>query len=169
MSLSMIDRRQLWNAIAILSWSLTSAPVTADYLARCFSDAGRRYGIAPALLQAIAATESGFDSRAIHINADGSSDLGLMQINSRWFPVLEEFAITPADIWNPCLNIHIGAWILAGNIQRYGYGWSAVGAYNAGTGMDQEADRRRKAYAARVYRHFPCGHGWLCDGAAQRD
>ncbi len=160
-----------WLWTWIITFAIFLAPIIthADSLTACFTAAGQRYGIAPVLLQAIAAAESGFDPRAVHINSNGSSDLGLMQINSRWFPALEEYAITPADLWDPCLNIHVGAWILAGNIQHYGYGWLAVGAYNAGTRIGPESERRRKAYAARVYRHLPCGHSRLCDGAAKRD
>lgn len=162
-------RDQLWNVITTLVLLLMSTTSHADSLASCFTEAGQRYGIAPALLMAIATTESSLDPYARHINTDGSSDFGLMQINSRWLSALKEYAITPADLWDPCLNIHVGAWVLAGNIQRYGYGWSAVGAYNAGTRTGPESERRRKAYAARVYRHLPCGHSRLCDGTARRD
>ena len=45
---------------------------------------------------------------------------------------------------DPCINTHVGAWILAQNIRRHGYGWDAVGAYNARSPV------KRNAYAHRV-------------------
>lgn len=55
-----------------------------------------------------------------------------MQINSRWLPTLKQKAgITRNDLFDPCVNIHVGAWVLRGNMNRYGPTWRAVGAYNA--------------------------------------
>ncbi len=142
--------------------SLIVGTVHAGELAKCFSESGERYDIAPALLQAIAKVESGLDSRAIHVNTDGTADVGLMQINSWWFPLLRRYGIEPRDLWDPCLNIGVGAWILTGNIRQFGYGWRAVGAYNAGTRTDKKTEQRREDYAFRVYRHLPCGVGQLC-------
>jgi len=110
----------------------------------------------PAASQAMAATESDFDPLTRHVNQDGSVDVGIMQINSVWFPVLRQFGIGPRTLWDPCYNIQVGAWILAGNIRRYGYTWRAVGAYNAGTGADLETERRREAYARRIHRRLAC-------------
>ncbi|MFC0022236.1 transglycosylase SLT domain-containing protein [Neisseria gonorrhoeae] len=39
--------------------------------------------------------------------------------------------LTGADVWNPCTNVHIGAWILANSYRQHGKSWEAVGAYNA--------------------------------------
>ncbi len=125
----------------------------------CFDDAGSRYGVAPALLEAIARAESGLDPTARNANRNGSTDVGLMQINSRWLSRLAEHGIDASALWDPCLNVHVGAWILAQSIRRYGYNWTAVGAYNAGTGRDAATERRRRAYAARVSRHLPRARG----------
>ena len=62
---------------------------------------GERYGIGPGLLRAIAKVESGLDPRALHVNADGTTDIGLMQINSRWLPHLKGYHIEPEDLWDP--------------------------------------------------------------------
>ncbi len=97
----------------------------------CFEQAGARHGVAPVLLQAIALQESGMRANALNRNRDGSWDMGLMQINSRWLPVLTRQGITPEQLWNPCVSVHVGAWILAGNFRRLGQNWVAVGAYNA--------------------------------------
>ncbi len=153
--------RRVLGLVAALAL-LIPGIIQADELAACFHEAGGRYGIAPALLRAIAEVESGLDPRAMHINADGTADIGLMQINSWWFPVLKQYGIEPRDLWDPCLSISVGAWILAGNVRQFGYGWRAVGAYNAGTRRDQTTERRREDYAIRVYGHLPCSAGRLC-------
>ena len=145
------------STIAITLLCLAEAmPCPAASLAECFMTAGQRYQVAPTLLQAMAATESDFDPLTRHVNQDGSVDVGIMQINSVWFPVLRQFGIGPRTLWDPCYNIQVGAWILAGNIRRYGYTWRAVGAYNAGTGADLETERRREAYARRIHRRLAC-------------
>lgn len=113
----------------------------------CWEQAGLRYGLSPQLLYAIARTESGLDPHAIGRNRNGSRDIGLMQINSAWLPALAARGIGERDLLEPCTNIQVGAWILAGNVQRLGYTWDAVGAYNA------EDPIQRRAYAQRVYRH----------------
>lgn len=115
----------------------------------CWEEAGLRYGVNPNLLVAIARTESGMNSQAFNQNRNGSYDLGLMQINSRWFPLLRQYGIDEQQLRQPCVSIHVGAWIMAQNIQRLGNTWEAVGAYNA----SQPA--RRAAYASRVIRNLP--------------
>lgn len=128
----------------------------------CFRDAGSHYGIAPELLIAIAHVESRFDPSASPRNPDGSWDIGLMQINSRWLQVLQASGLTPESLYEPCTSIWVGAWVLAGNVARYGYDWQAVGAYNAGTATTPSAHARREAYAHRVARR-------LAFDAADRD
>ena len=120
----------------------------------CWHTAAERYGIHETILRAIALTESAMDSQAINCNTDGSVDVGLMQINSRWFPQLAEMGIQPGDLWPPCTNVQVGAWILAGEIRRFGYGWQAIGAYHAGPALTVARERRRIDYAQRVYHNL---------------
>lgn len=104
----------------------------------CFSGAAHRFSVNKIVLVAIAKTESKFDPRAIgRVNADGSFDLGMMQINSSWFPKLLKSGITNHDLLNGCTNIYVGAWILSHNIKSYGNTWKAVGAYNARSPLKQ--------------------------------
>ena len=111
----------------------------------CWEDAGNRYQVDPALLYAIARTESGLNPAAFHRNRDGSSDIGLMQINSAWLPDLAKHGISAQDLWQPCTNIHVGAWVLARKIRKLGMTWDAIGAYNATTPF------KRISYAWKVY------------------
>ena len=115
----------------------------------CWEDAAQRYQVSSALLYAIARTESGLNPLAIGRNGNGSRDIGLMQINSSWLPTLASHGISERDLFEPCTNIHVGAWILAGNVSRLGYTWDAVGAYNA------TRPALRRAYIEKVRRHLP--------------
>ena len=123
--------------------------------ASCWDAAGARYGVHPLLLAAIAKVESGFDPSAVnstHVARTGSVDLGLMQINSSWLPVLGRHGITRERLFDPCTSITVGAWILAGLFARYGVTWEAIGAYNAAcVRLDAVAcTARRAGYARKV-------------------
>jgi len=101
------------------------------------------YGISPQLLWSIAKVESNFDPGAINRNHNGTYDFGIMQINSSWYPALGR------AIWNqlgnPCMNVHVGAWVLAQCIQKHGNTWEAIGCYNA------SSKTKRVRYAVKVY------------------
>ncbi len=99
--------------------------------ATCFDIAGERHGVAPKLLYVIAQHESAMNPRAINRNKDGSIDIGLMQINSRWLPSLARYGISSEALFDPCTSADVGAWILAANFRRYGVNWMGLGAYNA--------------------------------------
>lgn len=96
------------------------------------------------LLKAISRVESAGNPHALNRNKDGSFDIGHMQINSRWITKLWHFGISPVQLWDPCINTHVGAWILAQSVQRLGYSWTAVGSYNAGS------PEKRDRYARKV-------------------
>jgi hypothetical protein len=118
-------------------------------------DAAARYqnvkGLNPWLLYAVAYVESRHNPAAIGRNNNGSYDLGLMQINSTWFPTLKKYGIQPQLLTNACASTFVGAWVLAQTIQRYGFTWQAIAAYNVGS---VDTPRRRAigyAYAKKVY------------------
>ena len=113
----------------------------------CWSSAEETYGVPAKLLVAIAKVETGINPSLVgKKNKDGSYDIGLMQINSGWLPKLSKYNITENDLFKPCTNIMVGAWILSDNIQRLGYNWDAVGAYNAKTNW------KRDIYAKKVHK-----------------
>jgi len=118
--------------------------------AYCFESAGEYYGVNPQLLKAIAIVESDLDSSAI--NKDENS-LGLMQIHPWWFSKLLKFEITPDSlISDPCVNVNVGAWILAGNFNTHGKNWNSIGAYNAGFSKEKHVQNNRNIYIIKVKR-----------------
>ena len=128
-------------AAALVALCMLLLPLSASPM--CFEEAGRGYGISPALLYTIAKVESNLNPGAVNRNTNGSYDYGLMQINSGWYATLGR------DRWDrlsdACYNVHVGAWILRQCIDRYGYTWDAVGCYNA------SSKPKRTAYAWKIY------------------
>lgn len=141
------------GALASLMWA-------GGVLADCWEEAARRHDLEPQLLLAIAQVESGFKVDALHVNRDGSRDIGLMQINSQHLPRLSRRGITEHLLLSdPCVAVEAGAFILAEFVARHGYNWTAVGAYNAGSSPAREAVRLR--YARKVWTHY---HAWQVQG-----
>jgi len=150
--------QRLIASIVLLSVSLvTHAEEVKTDIIRCFHNAGLRFSVDWRLLHAIAEVESGLNPGAIGYNKKGdrilSEDLGMMQINTSWLPVLKPMGITREVLLNNvCQNIHVGAWILAKNIAHNGVNWTSIGAYNAGFKNANEAFRTR--YARKVYARY---------------
>lgn len=118
------------------------APIAAN--AACFDEAAARYGLPASLLKAISRVESSGNPHAVNRNSNGSYDIGHMQINSQWLPVLQRYGIDQRMLLDACVSTYVGAWVLAQNIRRYGYTWTAVGAYNA------TSPSKRMVYARKV-------------------
>ena len=140
---------------SLICAAATNVAVAADDLQKsaCWKEAEDAYGIPQSVLKAVAKTESGFNPRAKNINKNGTEDIGLMQINSGWLPTLAAYGITRESLADPCTNIKVGAWILAGNAKRHGWNWDAIGAYNVGCAkLDETACKeKRNSYAMKIY------------------
>jgi soluble lytic murein transglycosylase-like protein len=112
--------------------------------AACFDEAAARYRLPVSLLQAISRVESAGRPDAINRNKNGSYDIGHMQINSGWLPLLKRYGIEERMLFDACTNTHVGAWILAQSVAKLGYNWDAIGAYNAAS------PQKRLRYAWKV-------------------
>jgi soluble lytic murein transglycosylase-like protein len=131
---------------AILMSVCLAAPMCSR--ADCIDDAAAFHRVSPQLVRAIAQHESGMRADAVNANSNGTEDLGLMQINSSWLPLLARFGIGRAELFNACVNAYVGTWILASNIRRFGPTWKAVGAYNA------TSSAKQLTYANAIYRRL---------------
>jgi soluble lytic murein transglycosylase-like protein len=127
---------------------LTGALLWSTARADCLDDAAAFHHVNVRLVRAIATVESGLRPAVTHANADGSTDIGLMQINTGWLMTLTRYGVTRVALYDGCTSAYVGAWILARNIARLGLTWDAIGAYNATT------PALRIAYARKVYRQL---------------
>ena len=118
---------------------------------RCtWESVAAKYSVNPYMLFAIARTESGLRPNVVSAkNSNGTYDIGMMQINSSWLPMLRRHGISERLLMDSCTNLEVGAWILASNMRQHGNTWKAVGAYNA-----QSADKQ-VVYARKVLKNLP--------------
>ncbi|RMH00507.1 MAG: lytic transglycosylase [Aquificota bacterium] len=124
---------------------LLTVPTFAFY--HCFYEAGRRYGVDPYLLVAIAKVESNFNPRAVNTNKNGTRDYGIMQINSYW---VERYKLPLEWVFEPCYNIHMGAMVLKRCMYAYPQSLAlAVDCYNKGAKA-----KGHGAYVEKVYKSY---------------
>lgn len=126
----------------------------------CFNEAGIRYKVDPLLLRSMATVESSLNPHAVGMNRNKkevvtSRDYGLMQINDRHIPQLRAMGLVHNEqdlLNNTCLNVQIGAWILAKHLKQCGVNWQCLGSYNAG--FADNNGERRMIYARKVYAKY---------------
>lgn len=90
----------------------------------------KKYNVPAELLWAIAKTESNFNPFSSNTNKNGSTDFGLMQINSIHLVELKQFGINQEDLYNPYVSIDVGAYVLSKCIKKYGENYKAINCYN---------------------------------------
>jgi len=101
--------------------ALAAAPAAYRSL---FEQAGRRHGVSPALLAAVAKVESGFNRSAV----SGAGARGLMQLMPS---TARGLGVDPMD---PAQAVDGAARLLASHLRTYGSIPLALAAYNAGPG-----------------------------------
>lgn len=136
--------RRMIRLVVASALCITANLACAD----CLDDWANYWNVPPMLARAVAQQESGMHANIVSTNTNGSRDIGLMQVNSSWLPMLSKAGISEADLFKPCVNAYVGTWILANNIARLGLTWEAVGAFNAVT------PSKRDVYARKIYRQL---------------
>lgn len=143
------ERGDMRYFFTIIIWLLSMSPAWAD----CWLQAEKMFNIESELLYAIAQQESAMKPGAIGRNRDGSTDIGLMQINSSHMKRLKKMGVSEKQLLqDPCISVIVGASILSDMMKIYGYSWEAVGAYNAGTSPKRAEIRKR--YAKKVWENY---------------
>jgi hypothetical protein len=116
-------------------------PVTVE----CVVAVSQRYQLPVELLAGILAQEHGKLGQS-RPNRDGSRDLGPMQVNSFWLPMLRRYGVEESHmLYHGCYNLAVGAWIVRYEASRHPGGlWQAVGRYHSPN------PQRAAEYALRV-------------------
>jgi hypothetical protein len=112
--------------------------MAVPYLA-CMALVAQVYSLPPRVLPSIQAVEGGGPG-VEHWNTDGSTDLGVMQINTLWIPTLSRYArLVPAEVrrrllFQPCFNIAAAGLILRTYLdETHGELMQAIGNYHSHT------------------------------------
>lgn len=132
--------RHAWIAALPLTLAclLPGAAWGKAQLEKCFDAASDYHRVNPYVLRAIAWQESRHNPKAINRNNNGSTDYGIMQINSIHLRELGAYDISADTLMKPCESIFIAAWYLRRMMDRYGNTWDAVGSYHSQTPVHRD-------------------------------
>ena len=130
--------------------SLTINAYECQYLSD-FKMAGNKYNIDYKLLCAIAKIESNYNPFALNINNADNYDIGILQINSWWFPKLKKVGMDdPRMLLDYQYNIDVGSWILKECINNFGISKKSIDCYNKGETKAQN----KSAYIKKVEKAY---------------
>lgn len=120
----------------------------AETRSECIRGISLKYKIPQPLLVSLLKTEGGKVGE-LHQNSNHTFDIGPAQINSTWLPKLAPYGITFDKLLNDeCLNIEVGAWILAtrlggttpSNPLEF---WRKIGNYHSATPLYNQIYQRQ--------------------------
>jgi len=112
------------------------------------------YQVPYELLVAIAKVESALNPHALNVNKDGSKDVGLMQVNTRW---AKRLGVSEEALRDLRYNALVGAWVLRLCIERFGLGWRAVDCYNKGPKRARPWSSYTRRVCSALYGGERCG------------
>jgi len=158
--------RRALAGILILSFVLTSAPVMAKRaapgeaaeIARCIRIAARGRVWLEKTLWGLREQEAGWVGAQV-ANANGTHDLGPLQINTWWVPRIarlierSEYQVRHWLRYDACFNAEAARWIFLSGLETTGDYWKAVGVYHSPTAW------RQRTYAAKVATHMRAKFG----------
>ncbi len=128
--------------------------MAAGPLLACMAAVSAFYHLPPQALPAIHAVENGRAGFVRH-NANGTDDLGVMQINTLWVPVLSHATRVPVTrvrtslVHDACFNVAVAGAILRIYLHESGNLTTAIGYYHSHT------PALREAYEMRVLSASP--------------
>ena len=121
----------------------------------CMALVASFYHLPPRVLPAIHSVEGGVPGSVSH-NADGSDDLGVMQVNTQWLMPLAQVSRLPTEevrrrlVVEPCFNIAAAGLIMRSYLaETHGDLMRAVGDYHSHTPVRNLAYQTRVVAAAR--------------------
>lgn len=111
---------------------------TATMLAACLMLSAQTFHVPPSVMIGIMQVEGGRVGQEV-ADANGTYDLGPMQINTIWLPELARYwgvDQRTARTWvrdNGCVNMHVAAWILRRQLDRTSDLRTAIAWYHSAT------------------------------------
>jgi hypothetical protein len=127
-------------------------------IARCVHEAARGRLWLERTLWGLRDQEAGWIGAEIR-NANGTHDLGPLQINSWWVPrIARLLGRSPREVhhwlrYDPCFNAQAARWIFLSGLAATGDYWKAVGIYHSPT------EWRQRHYALKVAAHMQARFG----------
>jgi hypothetical protein len=119
-----------WGREVVRGIGATTPTTSVASVQQMLINAANQYGVPPALALGIASHESGFNPNATNLNTNGTTDYGVMQLNST---TVQTLGVT--DPLDPQQNIDAGVSLLAKYLQQYnGNEAQALQAYASGPG-----------------------------------
>lgn len=105
-----------------------------DLPTACVFQAAKDYQIPPSILYAIRAVEGGKVGDC-GLNTDGTTDCGIMRINSKWVERFnrQEGLTSQAIANNVCVSVRCAAYVVRFGINRRGEFWRGVGDFHSRT------------------------------------
>lgn len=113
----------------------------------CLLPVAAAYQVPHEIVESVIISESS-GRNVVSTNRDGSQDIGVMQINEWWLPILKRHGIERKDLMNVCTNIAVGSWILGYEYSSLKNWSEALASYNAGRSQRFEPYAQR--YADKV-------------------
>jgi len=108
------------------------ATYTPAQVQQMIVQAAQAQNVPPSLALGIASHESGFNPTATNQNTNGTTDYGVMQLNTS---VLQTYGVSPTAALDPQTNIDTGVGLLSSLLQKYnGNQTMALWAYAQGAG-----------------------------------
>jgi soluble lytic murein transglycosylase-like protein len=108
-------------------------------VATCLMMAAQNYNVPPAVMLGIMHVEGGQVGQAAGPNENGTYDLGPMQINTMWVNDLARYWKVKYNTAysmikdDPCINVHVAAWILRQRLNESGNLTLAIAHYHSKT------------------------------------
>lgn len=143
----------VFAAATVASPSAAMARPPDGEIARCIARAAGGKDWLEKTLWGLRDQEGGWIGAEIS-NANGSHDLGPLQINSWWVPKIAAVLRQPEpDVrsWlksDPCFNADVARWIFLSALRSTGDYWTAIGVYHSPTAW------RQRRYALSVADHL---------------
>jgi hypothetical protein len=143
--------------LCLTQWGTTWATPAEPALAQCITDQTPGRPWLEKTLWGLRDQERGWLGAEVE-NADGSADLGPLQINSSWIPKIARLIHRPeSDVrrWlsrDTCFNVQTARWIFLTALAVTKDYWQAVGLYHSPTAWRQRHYAR--AVAAKITRRF---------------